>query len=114
MVNRGFESGLTLILRAGVLISAVLMVAGLTLHELTGDVSLPTGSVDPRWIFFGDPFLAPSHVLFLGFMALLATPVLRVAYSMVSFGARHDYVYAAMTGLVLLVLLFSFTLGSAA
>jgi len=62
------------------------------------------------WIIFGDLFLAPSHVFFLGFMVLLATPVVRSVYSAVYFMIRRDYVYAILTSLVLFALLFSFTM----
>ncbi|MCX6649599.1 MAG: DUF1634 domain-containing protein [Candidatus Bathyarchaeota archaeon] len=111
MVERRMESRLSFILRVGVVASAALMVLGLALNQITGDVSCPTGILSLEWMLFGDPFLAPSHVLFLGFMILLATPVARIVYSAVSFTVRRDYVYAALTSFVLLVLIFSFTMG---
>jgi uncharacterized membrane protein len=104
-------SHISLIFRVGVVVSATLMVIGLALNQVTGDSSHPTGILNLNWIIFGDPFLAPSHVLFLGFMVLLATPVVRVVYSAISFTMSRDYVYAILTSLVLLVILFSFTIG---
>ena len=111
MVERRMKSRLSLILRVGVVMSAALMVLGLAVNQLTGDVSFPTGILTSEWILFGNPFLAPSHILFMGFMVLLATPVARIVYSAASFTMRRDYVYAVLTYLVLLVLVFSFTMG---
>jgi uncharacterized membrane protein len=110
MVERRMESRLSLILRVGVVMSAALMVIGLAINQLTGDISCPTGILTLEWILFGDPFLAPSHILFMGFIVLIATPVARIVYSAASFTMRRDYVYAVMTFLVLLVLVFSFTM----
>ena len=111
MVERLMESRLSLILRIGVAASAALMAIGLALNLMTGDASYPTGILSVEWILFGDPFLEPSHILFMGFMILLATPVARIVYSAASFTMRRDYVYATLTSLVLLVLIFSFTMG---
>jgi uncharacterized membrane protein len=105
------ESRLSLILRVGVVASAALMVLGLALNQITGDVSYPTGILSIEWIIFGDPFLAPSHILFLGFMILLSTPIMRIVYSTVFFAVHRDYLYAVLTSVVLLVLIFSFTMG---
>jgi uncharacterized membrane protein len=43
----------------------------------------------------------------LGIILLIATPVLRVAVSLVGFALERDRVYVAITGLVLAILLYS-------
>jgi len=104
------EALLSHILRDGVLLSAVLVISGLVLTAVSGDTSCPYGSTDPSWVFGCSPFLRPSHVLFLGFFALIATPVLRILASIVVFHRQGDTVFTLITSLVLLILLISFTL----
>jgi len=48
-----------------------------------------------------------------GLLVLIATPVLRVALSVVGFALQRDWVYVGLTVLVLLVLLGSFLVGKA-
>jgi uncharacterized membrane protein len=99
------------VLRAGVVISSALVVAGLALLSLTGNTSCPNGVVNLRWIILGDPFLAPSHVLFLGFMVLISTPVLRIIASILVYLKTRDVSFVTITVTVLLILAMSFTLG---
>jgi uncharacterized membrane protein len=51
--------------------------------------------------------LEPAAITQLGLVTLLATPVARVAASVVAFALEHDRLYAAITLAVLLVLLTS-------
>ena len=99
------------LLRTGVLISGVLMVAGLGLLWVTGDVSCPGGVLSVDWLLFGDPFLEPSHVLFLGFFTLIATPLLRIVASAAAHLVERDIVFALLNVSVLLILGVSFVLG---
>jgi uncharacterized membrane protein len=52
-------------------------------------------------------------VVMLGVLLLIATPVARVAVSIVVFLIERDRLYAAITTMVLLLLLLSFLLGAA-
>lgn len=108
---RKMEMTLSRVLRGGVALSALLLLTGLLLTAYTGDTSHPTGSLDPIWILWGDTFLEPSHLLFLGFLALIATPVLRIIYSVIIFAKKHDLIFTAITSSVLLILLVNFALG---
>ncbi|TRO48183.1 DUF1634 domain-containing protein [Candidatus Bathyarchaeota archaeon] len=99
------------ILRGGVLLSAALILLGLTMMVVTGDTSCPNGNMDLAWLISGDPFFAPSHILFIGFLALIATPVLRIAASIYVYAKIHDNAFTTITTIVLLVLVVSFTLG---
>jgi uncharacterized membrane protein len=99
------------ILRAGVLLSAALILLGLTMMVATGDTSCPNGNMDPAWLINGDPFFAPSHILFLGFLVLISTPVLRIAASIYVYVKIHDNAFTTITTIVLFVLVVSFTLG---
>jgi len=66
----------------------------------------------------GDVASAASHfsaegIMVAGLLVLIATPVLRVALSVVGFALQRDWVYVGLTVLVLLVLLGSFLVGKA-
>lgn len=111
MSMRRLELFVSRVLRGGVVVSGAFMVAGLALLWWTGDVSCPYGVLTLAWVIWGDPFLAPSHVLFLGFLILVATPVVRVAASVVAYISEGDWVFAAITGAVLLVLVAGMVLG---
>jgi uncharacterized membrane protein len=53
----------------------------------------------------------PYAVIALGLLVLIATPVLRVAASVVTFLLERDLLYAVITAYVLVVLVVSFFLG---
>ena len=48
-----------------------------------------------------------------GLLMLIATPVLRVAFSIIAFLLQKDLIFAAITAVVLALLLLSFVLGKA-
>ena len=99
------------VLRFGVIISGTLIVTGIALLWSTGDTSSPLGILDAAWIIGGSPFLEPSHVLFIGFLVLISTPLLRILATTMAYTRMNDWIYASITGTVLLILLVSITLG---
>ena len=99
------------ILRVGVIVSGVLIVIGLGLFIMTGDTCYPNGEASLQWIIYGDPFFSPSHILFLGFLVLVVTPLLRVGASVIAYVMEKDWIYSAITGFVLTVLLIGMILG---
>jgi len=108
---RRMEDLLSSVLRTGVLLSGALILIGLALTVVTGDLSCPNGDMSVSWLIWGDPFLSPSHVLFLGFLTLIATPVLRIVASTIVYLKINDRAFAAITALVLVILAIGFTLG---
>ncbi len=107
------------VLQGGVIISALVIVIGLVL--------LPTqpGGLSPeRLLRFPQTLsqvwasllaLRPQGIIALGLLLLIATPVLRVAVSVVTFALEKDRKYVVITLIVLAILLFSiFYLGSTA
>jgi uncharacterized membrane protein len=52
-------------------------------------------------------------IAMLGILLLIATPVARVAVSIAIFVVERDWLYVAITSIVLLLLLLSFALGAA-
>jgi uncharacterized membrane protein len=103
------------VLRGGVILSAVIIgigLLGVLLHPGNQASSLPAlDSLGAVWrgLLAGDPLA----VIMVGLLVLLATPVLRVAVSVVAFALEGDFRYVAITCLVLLILLVSFALGKA-
>ena len=116
MTDRSIERTLSVLLRAGVLLSGLLVLAG-------GAYYLAAHGGEPAnyGVFAGQPaadriigkivagafaWRAPS-VIQLGILALIATPILRVAVSLVGFAIERDAKYVGITALVLTLLLYS-------
>jgi uncharacterized membrane protein len=104
------------LLRIGVVVAAVIVAAG-------GAAYLARRGPEPRdfRVFRGEPAdlrhpagvvraaLAGDDraVIALGLLALIATPIARVALSITAFARQRDYLYVGLTALVLAVLLCS-------
>jgi uncharacterized membrane protein len=76
----------------------------------TGDTSNPYGVLEWNRLLSGDLTITPSHVLFLGFTVLVATPILNVASAAYLFFKGRDNSLAIITTFVLLILIVSLTL----
>jgi uncharacterized membrane protein len=108
---------ISVVLRGGVLLSAGLLILGALLYfarVLWGGapadpLSFPHSLGD---VFSGLGHGDPLAILTLGLIVLLLTPVARVIISIFAFAREHDWLYVAITTLVLLILLVSFLLGA--
>jgi uncharacterized membrane protein len=113
--EKRFESFIGTLLRVGVILSAVVVFAG-GIHYL-----LRYGSERQSWHeFHGEPdalrhvsgivrYAAQLHsrgFIQLGLLILIATPVARVAFSVVGFALERDWFYVCVTLMVLALLLF--------
>lgn len=103
------------VLRGGVLLSAGVIVLGVLLYATGGGAGGAIGS-RPTPSTFGAVLAGVARgdgraVIELGLLILLATPVLRVAVSTVTFALERDWRYVAITAAVLTVLILSFVLG---
>ena len=108
-----FERRIGLLLRTGVLLSASLVATGgvwfLFRHASqpagTGSFHAPApGALAIHTIFWA---LLAGHsrsLMQLGLLVLIATPVARVVLSLFLFQRQNDYLYVAITGVVLVVL----------
>ena len=109
------------LLRAGVLVSAVVVLCGGVLYLIK------YGHAPAEYrIFRGEPtdlksvsgiardaFILHSRgIIQLGLLLLIATPVARVAFSIFGFAEEKDRMYVTFTVIVLLILLYSL-IGSA-
>jgi uncharacterized membrane protein len=104
------------LLRAGVLLSAVVVLLGGAVYLVRHGHS----TADYR-VFRGEPAnlrsvggivrealaLRGRGIIQLGLLLLIATPVARVAFSIFGFAKEHDGMYVVITMIVLLVLIYS-------
>jgi uncharacterized membrane protein len=102
------------VLLGGVTIAAALIAVGLGGSFLVGwsgallggpSVNAPTGSFGN--LGEGVVALRPRAISQLGLLVLLATPIVRVATSLVAFALERDRLYVAITAVVLAILLAS-------
>jgi uncharacterized membrane protein len=104
------------LLRFGVLLSAAVVAAGGICYLIRYGASAPEYHIfrgEPgylrnlRGIFGGIPGFHCRRVIQFGLILLIATPVARVAFSVVAFMLQRDRLYVLITLIVLAVLLFS-------
>lgn len=118
------ENLISITLRTGVLISIAVIVVGITftfIHHPAYFTSRPALGelIDARENFtstIGDVMtgvrlLRGQAIVMLGILLLIATPVVRVAISIVLFAVQRDRRYVVITSAVLVLLLISLVTG---
>jgi uncharacterized membrane protein len=114
--DRRIEVIIGVMLMAGVIIAALVLVVGAVLYLLKYGGARPDYS-----IFRGEPAefrslagiidaardLRGRAIIQLGLVLLIATPVARVAFSIVAFAMERDYLYTFITLIVFAILIFS-------
>ncbi len=104
------------LLRIGVLLSAVVVLAGGVVYLVRHGNDLveyrtfeegPPQERKPREILRNAEHLHGRGIIQLGLLLLIATPVARVLFSVFAFFRERDYLYVGLTLLVLVVLLYS-------
>ena len=107
-------------LRAGVILAAAVVLAGGVLYVAKFGHQQPQYGV---FAFHGEPSdlrsvsqifeqaisLHARGLIQLGLLILIATPVARVAFSVIAFAAERDWLYVLVTLIVLAVLVYSLT-----
>ena len=106
------------LLRAGVILAAAVVLAGGIFYVAK------YGHTQPQYgVFHGEPSdlrsvsqifeqaisLHGRGLIQLGLLILIATPVVRVAFSVAAFAVERDWLYVIVTLIVLAVLLYSLT-----
>jgi uncharacterized membrane protein len=108
------------LLRIGVIVATIVAVIGGVLLLAQRGLAPASGHVfsgEPPelrsvgGILRGAAALHPDAIVQLGLVLLIATPVARVAMSLVAFVLQRDRVYVVVTTIVLAVLIFSLTGG---
>ena len=110
------------LLQVGVMISAAVVLFGGALF-LAQHGGAPVGfhefstTPTPLWsvggILRGALALDSASIVQLGLVLLIATPVMRVALTLVAFAMQRDRLYVALTGVVLVLLLYGLIWGRA-
>lgn len=119
------------LLRAGVILSFVIIATGIGLVLVTGQTGYDQIQLDdlPSIVQYGGkhPFfpytlgdvvygalaLKPYAIIAFGLVVLIAIPVMRVAVSVIAFALERDWLYVLITAFVLAMLLLSFLIGEA-
>jgi uncharacterized membrane protein len=116
--EKRFESWIGMLLRGGVVLAAAVVLVGGVLYLAQ------FGEVRPDYrVFHGEPsdlrFLGAiatdarsrhaRGLIQMGLLILIATPVARVALSVIAYISERDWLYTAITLLVLGILLYSLT-----
>ena len=109
-VMRRVRRSASLIFSSGMMMSRALILIGLIMTIMTGDTSNAYGGLKLGSLLNGNLSITPSHVLFLGFAVLVATPVLNIASAAFLFFKGRDGSLAVISTFVLLVLIISLTL----
>lgn len=108
------------LLRAGVIVAAVLVLSGGALYLARHGSTIPDYHVfhgEPAYLRDFGGILSAARVLDgpgliqLGLLVLLATPLVRVAFSVLAFALQRDRTYVVVTSIVLAVLLYSLAAG---
>lgn len=108
------------LLRAGVIVAAVLVLSGGALYLARHGSTIPDYHVfhgEPAYLRGVPGILGAARALDgpgliqLGLLVLLATPLVRVAFSVVAFALQRDRTYVVVTSIVLAVLLYSLAAG---
>jgi len=116
--EKRFESVMGALLRAGVILAAAIVLSGGAMYLLKFDSVRPDYRVfrseanDLRYMHGILGAAAAGHprgLIQLGLLLLIATPVARVAFSVIAYVSERDWLYAAITLFVLGVLLYSLT-----
>lgn len=119
------------LLRAGVVLSFLILAIGIVAVVLTGQTGYEQIRLDDVNSIVGyrtghTPFpnsvtdiatglvtFKPYAIIALGLVVLIAIPVLRVAVSVIAFARERDLLYVLITAFVLAMLILSFILGEA-
>ncbi len=108
------------VLRVGVVVSALVVFAGGVFYLAGYGNDVPAYKV-----FRGEPAdlrtvsgilddvlsLRRTGLIQFGLLLLIATPVIRVAFSIVAFGLERDWIYVVVTAIVLSILIYSISGG---
>jgi uncharacterized membrane protein len=114
--DKQVEEIIGLLLRAGVLIAAAVVMVGAVIFLVRhggSRESYRTFAGEPEWlrsphqIIDNAMHLSGRAIIQLGLLLLIATPVARVAFSAVAFLLERDYLYVVITLIVLGTLMFS-------
>jgi Predicted membrane protein len=116
-IDRNIEAFLGSLLKVGIIVSGSIVAFGAIIflvrhgsektnyHTFTPDIF---NFSDFKGLFEGVIAFRSASIMELGILLLIATPVLRVLFSIFAFAYEKDYMYVIFTVIVLTVLIFSY------
>jgi uncharacterized membrane protein len=110
MTDARLETIIGNLLRTGVSLAAALVLAGGVWYLIDSGASAPhyrQFHPDVRGLAALATLPRPEALIFAGLLLLIATPVARVAFSLVAFVLERDGLYVLFTVIVLVILLYS-------
>jgi uncharacterized membrane protein len=121
VTDRNIENMVATLLRTGVIVSGTVVAIGGAIYLLRhgGEVAsyrvfqaLPAADRIVPDILQGALHHRARSIIQVGVLLLIATPIMRVACSLVGFALEHDRKYVLITSIVLSVLLYSLISGA--
>lgn len=115
-MDRSVETILGNLLKTGVIIAGSVVIIGAILFLVRHGFEIPSYHIFKPDIFHFSDFrdlikgivtFRSASIMELGILLLIATPVLRVLFSVFAFVYEKDYMYTVFTVIVFLVLIFS-------
>lgn len=110
MTDQRLEELIGNLLRAGVILAAVVVLAGGLWYLADNRGPVPSyGHFKPNVQGFQAvaTLPKPEALILIGLVLLILTPIARVVFAMVGFALEHDRTYVIITIVVLVVLLYS-------
>jgi len=117
LADNDIEQFIGLQLRYGVIISSlIVLVGGLIYLGQSGQLQLPSyhhfigirdGNTNFGGILNGTRMLNAKSIIQFGVVVLIATPILRIAFSLMGFVLEKDRMYMFITAMVLTVMMVS-------
>jgi uncharacterized membrane protein len=113
------EIWISTVLRIGVLTAGAVIATGLVLYLIRGPDPGRPGTVDQLTARGGQPIhvsvhsivdglgsFRPGAIILLGLLILILTPLMRVAMTIALFLLEQEWIFVAITGVVLVILVF--------
>jgi uncharacterized membrane protein len=110
MTDQRMDEIIAKLLRAGVLLAALLVLAGGVAYVASSGRTVPDyRQIHPemRGLRALRTLPWPEALIEIGLLTLIATPVARVIFCLTAFAVERDRMYMCFTGAVLAVLLYS-------
>ena len=111
------HTAITTVLRVGVILSIAIMLVGMVMTFADHPAAFTTRPANAHFpntlaaVFAGVRHGDAEAIMMAGLLVLMATPVARVALSVIIFVIARDRLYAAITTAVFAILLISFAVG---
>jgi uncharacterized membrane protein len=110
MTDERMDAIIAKLLRAGVILAAALVMAGGAAYVASSSRTVPDYRQfhpEMRGLRALSSLPWPEALIEIGLLALIATPVARVAFCLAAFALERDRMYLCFTAAVLAVLLYS-------